>query len=271
MHTMTKPQTADDYCIQEVREHDLDRYYCCLFAPSEPRSALFALLAFNQEVTKTRAVVSEPMLGEIRLQWWREALEEIEQGRPRANPVVQALAAINGISDLIPYLSRVIDGWTDDLHPTEETGIDYLETLARSTGGALHQSLLLAQVPHAPNALLDAADHAGTAWSLLASVRGLEAEIRNGSMPELEGLGKEALQNRMKSVVEEVCVNAQAHLSSSQKDAGRNKPVALAVNGLTRLHLKAVQKADYSPEQYDARRPGNLATLFGVIKYNITG
>ncbi len=268
---MTETQSATDYCLQQVREYDLDRYYCCLFAPIDARGALFALLAFNQEITKTRAVVSEPMLGEIRLQWWREALEEIAQGSARSHPVVEALAEINGVSVLLPYLNRVIDGWTDDLHPTQETGVAYLEALARSTGGALHQALLLAQKPDASPVYLEAAEHAGTAWSLLASIRGLDAEIRRGSMPELEGLGKEALQNRMKSIVEEVCMNAQAHLSSSQNGAGRNRPASLAVNRLTRLHLKALKKADYSPEQYDARRPGNLATLFGVIKYNIAG
>lgn len=268
---MTETQSATDYCQQEVREHDLDRYYCCLFSPTDERRALFALLAFNQEVTKTRSVVSEPMLGEIRLQWWREALEEIEQGRPRAHPVVEALAGVDGVSGLFPYLNRIIDGWTDDLHPTQQTGISYLETLARSTGGALHQALLLAQAPQASDILLEAAEQAGTAWSLLASVRGLDAEIRNGSMPELEELGKEALQDRLKSVVTDVCAKSKALLSSSQTVAGRNRPVSLAVNGLTRLHLKAVQKADCIPAQYAIHRPSNLATLWSIIKYNVVG
>ena len=53
--------------------HDPDRYLCDLFAKPKAREGLFALHAFNHEVAKIRELVSEPMLGHIRLQWWREA------------------------------------------------------------------------------------------------------------------------------------------------------------------------------------------------------
>src|SRR4051794_28190129 len=81
-----------------VRRHDRDRFLTALFAPAARREALFALYAFNFEVAKTREVVSEPMLGQIRLQWWREAVDEIfAGGRVRSHEVVQPLAeAIRG-------------------------------------------------------------------------------------------------------------------------------------------------------------------------------
>ena len=70
---MAGPETLS-YCAQEVRRHDRARYLSSLFAPDERREDLFALYAFNLEVAKTAEVVSEPMLGQIRLQWWREAI-----------------------------------------------------------------------------------------------------------------------------------------------------------------------------------------------------
>lgn len=81
------------FCQAEVQKFDRDRYLTVLFAPSDRRPDLFALYAFNHEVAKVSAVVSEPMLGQIRLQWWREAIEEIYEGRPRNHQIVDALAA----------------------------------------------------------------------------------------------------------------------------------------------------------------------------------
>src|SRR5690348_12565266 len=76
-----------------VRRQDRERYLTALFAPAGRREALLALYAFNHEVAKTREVVREPTLGQIRLQWWRDALEEIHDGRsPRRHEVVEPLA-----------------------------------------------------------------------------------------------------------------------------------------------------------------------------------
>src|SRR3546814_13116142 len=59
-------------CGALVERHDPDRYLASLFAPEAQREDLFALYAFNYEVAKTAEVVSEPMIGQIRLQWRSE-------------------------------------------------------------------------------------------------------------------------------------------------------------------------------------------------------
>ena len=80
-------------CAALVREADRDRYLAALFAPADKRDALFALYAFNVEIARVRDVAREPMPGEIRLQWWREALEGKRDGEARAHPVAAALRA----------------------------------------------------------------------------------------------------------------------------------------------------------------------------------
>ena len=65
---------------EAVRRHDRERYLTALFAPSDRREDLLALYAFNLEVARTRESVREAMLGQIRLQWWRDALDEIQAG-----------------------------------------------------------------------------------------------------------------------------------------------------------------------------------------------
>ena len=67
---------------------DRDRYLADLFAPARGAPHLFALHAFNAEVARVRDAVSEPTLGEIRLQWWRDAIASGDGG---GNPVAAAL------------------------------------------------------------------------------------------------------------------------------------------------------------------------------------
>lgn len=77
-------------CGQLVRQHDPERFLAALFAPATERERIFAVLAFNQEIARIREQVREPMMGLIRLQWWREALEA---STPPAHEVLLALRA----------------------------------------------------------------------------------------------------------------------------------------------------------------------------------
>ena len=63
-----------DYCESLVRDADKDRFLATLFASAEARPDLFALYAFDQETAAVAHRVREPMAGEIRLQWWHDAI-----------------------------------------------------------------------------------------------------------------------------------------------------------------------------------------------------
>lgn len=62
-------ETAFDRVLEELRSLDFERYLSLLVIKEEPRRALTALYGLNAEIAKVRELVSEPMLGEIRLQW----------------------------------------------------------------------------------------------------------------------------------------------------------------------------------------------------------
>ena len=70
----------DEYCLAQVRQGDRDRYLALLFAPASARNALAAIAAFNLELARAATEITESMLGLVRLQWWREAVEEIREG-----------------------------------------------------------------------------------------------------------------------------------------------------------------------------------------------
>ena len=67
-------------CADIVRQGDPDRFRAAMAAPVEARRALFPLYAFNVEVARAPWVTQEPMIAEMRLQWWRDALDEIGSG-----------------------------------------------------------------------------------------------------------------------------------------------------------------------------------------------
>src|SRR5207253_8807390 len=77
-----------------VLRHDHDRFQTVLFAPAARREALFALYAFNYEIARVRESVTQPMLGQIRLEWWRENIAAaFAGGSVRHHIVVEPLAA----------------------------------------------------------------------------------------------------------------------------------------------------------------------------------
>src|SRR3954471_15014844 len=109
-------QAELSYCAAEVRRLDRPRFLTALFAPSSLREDLFALYAFNLEIAKTLETVSEPMLGRIRLQWWRETIEGIYEGRGPQHAVAEPLAAaIRRHALPRAPLDRLIDARESDL------------------------------------------------------------------------------------------------------------------------------------------------------------
>ena len=83
------PMDATDPAAM-VRARDRDRYLATLYAPAAVRPALFALHALDLELAAVVATTTEAMLGEIRLAWWREALNRLT-APPPAQPTLAAL------------------------------------------------------------------------------------------------------------------------------------------------------------------------------------
>ena len=82
-------------CAAIVARADPARFRAAMAAPLDARRTLFPLYAFNAEVARAPWVTAEPDIARIRLQWWRDALDEIAEGRPvRRHEVATPLAAV---------------------------------------------------------------------------------------------------------------------------------------------------------------------------------
>ena len=152
-----------------VRRVDPDRWLAGRFiADPERRADVIALYALNYELSRAAEVASQPLIGEMRLAWWREALDEIFEGRPvRRHPVALALSEAVARRRLAREgLEALIDGRLRELEPWplgEEEVQDYLD----ATAGCL---MTLAAGVLAPGVAGDLRS-AGRAWGLAGLLR----------------------------------------------------------------------------------------------------
>jgi phytoene synthase len=163
-----------------ARAADHDRYMCALFAAPRQRGALFALILFNAEIARVREAVSEPMLGRIRLQWWREAIDGIYQGQGRRHEVADPLAeAIRAHGLTRSYFERLIDARETDLEDAPPESVAALEHYAEESAAPL-VSLALEVAGAEASALSDVARHVGIGWALTGLMRALPHHAAQG-------------------------------------------------------------------------------------------
>lgn len=165
---MTRFAAQGDYahCEALVRTADKDRYLAGLFAPASARRHLYALYAFASEIARVREAAREPLPGEIRLQWWRDALAGEARGDAPANPVAAALLDTVAQCALPKErLIALIDAHSFDLYEDAMPSLADLDSYAERTAGTLFG--LGAQIfrnTNAADAIAAAAVPAGIAY-----------------------------------------------------------------------------------------------------------
>ena len=162
---------AADGLLAALRGHDRDRWLAALFAPEPARGDLAAFAAFNWEIARIRETVSEKLLGQIRLQWWREALDGIFAGTPRAHPVAEALArAVARKPPPRAAFERLIDARARDLDDAPFADRNELEAYAEATSAPLLELAVAALGGRCESALADVARDVGTAYGLAGAL-----------------------------------------------------------------------------------------------------
>jgi 15-cis-phytoene synthase len=134
----TPLERAYAHCELLLREHDKDRFLADLFIPATARPHIHALHAFSFEIARVRELVSEPMPGEIRHQWWRDALETHARGGVSANPVAAALLdTIDRFNLSRASLTALIDARGFDLYDSPMPDLPSLEAYCKNTSSVL--------------------------------------------------------------------------------------------------------------------------------------
>ncbi|MCK1385147.1 phytoene/squalene synthase family protein [Bradyrhizobium sp. 21] len=155
MSSSSPPPDSAAFCADLVRSHDFSRYAATLFAPAAERRALLALYAFNVEIVRVRDQVSQPLPGEIRLQWWTDMLSGQVHGSAEGNPVAaELLRAIRDFDLPVEPLSLLADEHQFDLYNDPMPTVAALEGYLAATCSALFA--LAARIMASP---LEAAEH----------------------------------------------------------------------------------------------------------------
>lgn len=133
--------SAAAFCADEVRAHDFERYAATLFVAPAQRRALLAIEAFSGEITRVRDHISQPLPGEIRLQWWIDTLTGTAHGGVEGHPVAAELlhaAATFGLP--IEELVQLVEAHRFDLYDDPMHDMEALEAYLVATAGRLFAS-----------------------------------------------------------------------------------------------------------------------------------
>ena len=237
-----------EHCLALLREGDRDRYLCALLTPEDRRAPVAALYAFNLELARIRDVTSEPMIGEMRLQWWTDLINGSAHGEASANPVAAGLlAAIDEFGLPRSMLLNMIEARQFDQYNDPMPDRNSFEGHAGETASALIQLASMALDRKGSEKSSDAAGHAGVA--LLVSGCLL-------LMPRHRARGQVYVPA---DILSASGLDAEGFLAGDDKGALQRLVVAFSAYGKDHLQEARKRAATIGPECFAAFLPLGIA------------
>jgi len=255
------PQSAQ-HAADFLRANDRDRYFATLVLRPEVRPAVQALYAFSADVATIRDRAREPAPGEIRLQWWVDALEGKDHGSVRSNPLADALlGAIEDYRLPAGALQRLIAARRFDLYDDPMPDMPSFEGYAGETASVLYQLAAMILNDGAQVDTGDAAGHLGVAHALIGHLRAFGLNASRGrlllplSIFSINGVNEAEI---FAGTVSEGLLAAHAQLTDIAADHLGKATAAIATlpkvlrpafatAGLLSAHLKAVAAQNETP------------------------
>jgi 15-cis-phytoene synthase len=258
----TAREDAEAYCRDLVREADRDRYLASLFAPDETRPHVQAIYSFNIELARARERTSDPALGEIRLQWWLDAVEEIYRGTTGGHPVLEALArAVEHGRLPLDAFRNMVEARRFDLYDDPMPDLVSLEGYLGETSSALIQLSALVLAGTDASRAAEAAGYAGVAFGIAGLMRALPVHRARGQcyipkdLLERHGLSPaHVLSGRFDAAMDQVVAELRRRAATCLAEARRRRsevplqalPAFLFVS-LTDLYLAKLARPRFNP------------------------
>ncbi|KAI0670745.1 isoprenoid synthase domain-containing protein [Trametes maxima] len=171
------------YCRDLVRKRDYESYLIGSSCPRHFQGAFFALRAFYVELASVQDTVSNSTIGKMRIQFWRDAIKNITDGRPPQHPIALALHDASQKANLPAYhLRRIIDARDAELHTPTHLTIESLTAHAESTSSTFLYLLLSLLNLSSSSTFSHAASHLGVAQSIHVLLRALPYHASKGRM-----------------------------------------------------------------------------------------
>jgi 15-cis-phytoene synthase len=273
-----KDTGAAGHCADLVRSHDFVRYASALFAPAPKRRALLALYAFNVEVCRVHAQVSQPLPGEVRLQWWTDMLAGKDHGGVEGNPIAaELLLAVRGHRLPVQRLLRLIEEHQFDLYNDPMPTMAALEGYINDTASAIFSLAAMVMGP-ASSQVEHLARHAGLAQGivqLMASLP-LDASQRRLFVP-LQVLAEHGCDSEdvfaagqtpnLRAALDDLLGEARSHLNTAHTLLASVPPeVRPAFLTLTQVSRDLAQLSRADNDPFVPRSSSRLRTLWTLCR-----
>lgn len=233
-------------CEAQLRERDRDIWLASLFAPQPARRHIHAVYAYAQECGEAPAKVSQPLLGEMRLRWWTDALSSPDSEGTRAHPVADALVdTIQRFALPLDELVALADAHVADLYDDPAPDMATLEDYCRMTSaGPMRWAARILGAPPSP-----VFDDAGVALGLARLLLRPSGPLIPADLLARHGADIRSNAPPLRAALYELRERALARYDSARRAAaslasGRE---ALLPAALVPVYLERMTRKDYDP------------------------
>ncbi|KAK4305184.1 hypothetical protein Pmani_022904 [Petrolisthes manimaculis] len=253
------PVNSSQYCLDLVRRSDYENFMATLLLPQQARATAIAIRAFNVEVAQIQDLTSEILMAKMRLQFWRETLDDIYKDKAPKQPVAMALQkAVQAQKLSKRWLRSLIDSREDHLGKKQFPTLEAVEDYGEKSNSVLYYLVL--QGLGVENVHADhAASHLGKAEGLVRLVRGVphHATRKNVFLPRdvmiKHGVSQENIirgsqDQKVKDVIFDTASLAHQHLEHARsfiQDVPKEARVALLPAAALSDYLTALQSIHF--------------------------
>jgi len=267
-----------DYCFKKVRQYEFENILCTLLLPEEARRGAIAIRAFNIEIAQVRDSIKDRTIGEMRMQFWRDAVDAMFDSSkkvPQGNPIIAELQhAVDKHHLSKSWLLRVIDSRQEHLAEKPHSTLDALEKYAESTVSSINYLLL--ETINVRDVRVDhAASHLGKAQGIVTTIRAtpfhaskrrvllpMDVLIKHGASAEDFIQGKR--NEPVREVTFDLASQAHAHLNagrSMMEHVPKSARPALLTSVATHDFLERLRKAHFDPFDTKMQQRNQLLPL----------
>lgn len=264
--------SSSNYCLDMVRNHDYENFLCTLLLPNSVRKSAVAIRAFNIEVANVHERVSEPRIGQMRLQFWIETLDKLFKGNIPEHPVSRELyEAINAHKLQKRYLKQLITSRMEHILSPSFDSLENMEKYAEQSVSSIYYLLL--QSAGIENVHADhAASHLGKAQGITNMIRSTphSAPRRIINLPQdillKHGVAQESLirgknDKSVRDVMFDIAARAKQHLDKARnlkKNVPKEAVVLFLPSAATDSYLERLRKVDFDVFHPNLQRRNHL-------------
>ncbi|RDA94530.1 hypothetical protein CP533_2761 [Ophiocordyceps camponoti-saundersi (nom. inval.)] len=214
--------SARSYCLKQL---DYEATFIHRFVPRTIRDAYAALRSLNLELVRLPELVSKPIIGAMRVQFWQESIDATFAGRPPREPICVLLyEALRDMEQRTgsDATKQSIKFWISRLLKTRQKHMDNrpfpslgnLEDYAENTYSTMMYATL-AFMPLRSTHLDHLASHMGKASGIVAVLRGIPF-LASPAQPVKTPSGAEAPSTREPCVLLPLDVMAKAGVKEEE-------------------------------------------------------